>query len=173
MFENVIAVAEHWLEYVAALGPLIIAALVAYIALQQRNINKNRLEHEKFAHELKIKFELFDRRYAQFEALKNYFAVQLRKGRNITEEDRLDFRKETSGSFFLFDGSISQFIKEIDKKARRREHIRKRMALDETADETLIKEDEELSAWFKKQFDNLESRFAPYLRLEEDEEEPE
>ena len=59
----------HWIEYVRAFGPAIIAVFVAYIAYQQWQVNRAVLREK-----------LFDRRFELFKDTQRFLSAILRDG---------------------------------------------------------------------------------------------
>ena len=74
---------RDWVEYLIALLTPTIIVFGILIAFLQWRTNRNRLKHE-----------LFDRRYKQFEAVRDYLSSILSNGR-VKSEDNFMFLSET------------------------------------------------------------------------------
>ena len=59
-----------WVQYVEAFGPVTIGLAIAAVAGMQWNVNRNRLKHE-----------LFDRRYAVFQAARDFIGKVMTEGK--------------------------------------------------------------------------------------------
>jgi hypothetical protein len=84
-------------------GPitLIIAGIVAYIAWQQHIINRE-----------KLRLELFDRRFAVYNALKELLQTITRSA-SVSVEDLNQFKIAASDAEFLFDDEIALYLKRV------------------------------------------------------------
>ena len=91
---------SSWLQYLSAALTPTIAILAALIGYQQWRTNQKRLKHE-----------LFDRRYAQFESVREFLGSIARNG-NPTIEAQQNFLLGTRGMRFTFDEHISTYIHE-------------------------------------------------------------
>ena len=87
-----------WVEYLKAVGPMIIGLAVTYVAWMQWHVNNNRLKHE-----------LFDRRYRVFEATRIFIGKVASSGR-AKGEVILEFKLNTIESEFLFGKDISNYL---------------------------------------------------------------
>lgn len=89
---------KDWIDYFSALLTPTIAVLGSAIALQQWRTNRKRLKHE-----------LFDRRYAQFEAIREFLRAILAAGKS-TLEGQQEFLGRTRGLRFTFGKAISDYV---------------------------------------------------------------
>lgn len=151
---------KDWIDVLSALLTPTIAVVGSWIAIQQWRINRIRLKHE-----------LFDRKWNQFVAIKEFLATVLTSGK-VEEEDRMNLLRGTRGSVFIFDTTISDFVSEIHSHALQLEHLQvigftsMFEAQIERSGQT-EHERQEILDWLTEQFHSLEDRFAPYLELEE------
>ena len=98
----------------ALLGP-IIAAIVAYIAVQQYKLAK-----------IKVRIALFDRRNKVFETVMGFLSGIVQKA-NVTNEELHKLLRESRESYILFKEDISVYINELYKKAIRLQFVRGRL----------------------------------------------
>ena len=92
----------HWLEYVRALGPVVVALAVAYIAYQQWQTNR-----------LALKEKLLDRRLKIIDAATNYFEATLELDTNGYLEKRRGFSKHLIEAEYLFSSEIHKELKQF------------------------------------------------------------
>jgi len=88
----------------ALLTPLT-AVVILYIAYQQLHTNR-----------LRLKFELFDRRYKLYEKVTSFLANILVEG-TVSPNAPTNYLPETKGVIFLFDKRIQEFAEEVYHKA--------------------------------------------------------
>lgn len=135
---------------------LLIALLVTSIALQQWWINKE-----------KLRLDLFDRRYAVFEAVRA-FVISILQECKVDPAKRRQYWSGTADATFLFDKDVLDYIKEIGDQAKAySRHLRnwdKADSSEEHSDLAL-----EVEMWFEKQLTNdvLENVFGRYLRFQD------
>lgn len=116
----------------------------------------------------KMKFDLFDRRYAIYSAINSFIGATLSAG-NSTQEMQRDFLNATNSARFLFGPSYAQFIKVVweevvdleascvilkspGNEVEKNEHIHKRAALKKS---------------LAKRLGELNELSEPYLKLSE------
>ena len=58
-----------------------------------------------------MKHELFDRRYAQYEAVQNFIAETLKNGKP-SDESQIEYRRGISGIEFTYDEDIAKYLHE-------------------------------------------------------------
>ena len=93
------------IDFFSGLLTPIIAVLAAYIAWQQWRTNDLRLKHE-----------LFDRRYDLYVKITSYLATILTTGR-VEPNSEMQFLRDTKAVDFLFDKRIHDFVHEIYSNA--------------------------------------------------------
>lgn len=128
---------------IALLTP-VIAILGAYIAFQQWRTNSLRLKHE-----------LFEKRYKIFEATKTYIGSVLTHG-TLNHEDAYKFLTGTKGALFLFDDSIVEYLEHLHKQGIKLIKLVKAEEFDK---------EHELFLWFNSEINKIDSVFKEYLRL--------
>jgi hypothetical protein len=150
----------YYIQIITALGPLIVTAVIgtfaAYIAWQQwRTAEKKRNQ------------DLFDRRFAVFEAARNFLGDIQMHGKPSRKAIRA-YVIGTSGAEFLFDDDVHHYLKEIIERAfkmaffeGKAEHLRdgddqRGVAIDKA---------EEQALWLLDKVITLESKFKPFLKV--------
>lgn len=98
------ASSASWLEVFSALGPFFVALLVGWIAWREWRVNKLRLKHE-----------LFERRFQVYKATDNYLSQVFRGGPN--NEALLPFFDAVIQAPFLFDKDLVAWLKDLRNKA--------------------------------------------------------
>ncbi len=138
------------------LGPLIIAALVAYIAWQQWRTAKNRL-----------KFDLFKKRFNAYQHLYNLVQEICQKGK-ATNDDYVRWRVETRDIKWLFSAPFSKYVyNELLPAVRQLSHIHtmiKNPAPDQDTD-ALIQKEVELASSFDDKLSVLDKKVSRDLKL--------
>ena len=148
-----------WVQYVQALGPAIVAIVAAciagYIALRQWWTARDRL-----------RFDMFERRFAVYEAVKKIINTATQHG-GVAQEDLNAFYDGIRGAEFLFDGDTRAFIMNIGQmiwRARNARARRERSAQHPQTDQ-LIDEEENILSFLSGQDAELENMFSRYLDL--------
>lgn len=93
--------AQQWLEFSKGLLTPVIAIIAAYIAWHQWQLNKR-----------KMKLELYDRRKAVYEELKNLFHI-ISRDANVNMSDLSTYWVNVSEADFLFGSDVTSYLKEI------------------------------------------------------------
>lgn len=140
---------------------ILIAIIVAYIAYQNYKINS---DNSKLRID-KLRFDLFEKRYAVYRTIQEFIATIIREG-CINNRLLGDFNRETSYGEFLFGSEITDYIKSIYKKGC--DLILTKELLDDTRLEAskrsrIINDKSELLLWFGGQFDISRKLFDKYL----------
>lgn len=148
---------RDWLDILQALLTPAIAVVVAYIAWQQYQIQRQR-----------VRIDLFDRRYELFVNANKYLTETVSKGEfDINLHNR--FLKENRGAQFLYSKEIDKYL--LDIAAATRELIkyesesRKNSSFDGDIFEAEKQKLEKLD-WLQQQFDVMKIKFQPYLQVE-------
>jgi hypothetical protein len=151
-----LATTPHWTAYVAALGPLIIAALVVYIAWQQWLTAKDRL-----------KFDLFEKSFPAYQHLYNLVQEICQNGR-ATNDDYVRFRVETRDIKWLFSAIVSKYVyNELLPAVKRLSIIRTQIENPDPDQDTsaLVRNEVELASWFDDQLNVIEKKVSSDLKL--------
>lgn len=156
LFEIINSDSKIWVEILSALLTPLIALLVALIAWLQWKTSKAQ-----------VKNELFDKRYAIFEAAKTFIITFLQLG-EVREQDFQQFVSKTKGATFIFSNEISIVIKEIEDKAWKHKcnlELRETQQRGGQTWEWPTKENTEIFNWFKNTLMTIDKTFKKDLQL--------
>jgi hypothetical protein len=90
-----------WVQVLQALAVPVIAAVGAWVALQQMYLARVKLQHD-----------LFDRRYAVFQAARRFLDEAV-SNKVVSNETFRAFALGTSDAAFLFDDRLAAYLKEM------------------------------------------------------------
>jgi hypothetical protein len=141
----------------SALLTPVIALVTTYIAIQQYRTSR-----------FKFKLELFEKRYAIYQGVKNFILSAVREA-NLSNDDFFKLNEETQDAFFLFDGRVDKYIDELRSKGSRLRYLNGRLS-DQSLPigeerSKLAEEDAELNTWFGSQLLKSKQVFKKYLRV--------
>lgn len=145
----------NWTTYVAALLTPVVAVLAAVIAYRQWRLAQN-----------KLKFDLLDRRLLIYEGA-GTFLLSVYKNRKATDEEVFDFRVAMRESKWLLDDSLAEYLKQLHSKATELLILADEIE-GERDDEVRVKNTKKqlaIQEWFLKQFEVLDEKFTPFLKL--------
>lgn len=147
---------SSFLDWIEALGPMAIALMLAVIAYQQWKVNKSRLRHE-----------MFDRRYAMYEATKKLTAAVIQKG-TPEKEDIDSYFSATAGARFIFSDQVGQHLEEMFDRAIGLQRIERRLKYEKDMEKRtkLLDEEEEIFEWFLEHMKKMPDILRPYLAIE-------
>lgn len=146
---------KDWVDiFGALLTPVIAIAGIAIGILQWR------LSEAQFRH------QLFDKRFAMYEAARDYIGGILEKGFPVADSQS-KFLKGTSGSLFLFDSEIGRYMDEIWSRSVDLESLHLDLSGgDEGSDRAeKLERKKEQKAWFDRQLREIEGRFSKRLSI--------
>jgi hypothetical protein len=141
----------------AALAP-IVAIFGIIIAWRQFDINRKRL-----------KMDLFDRRYAVYDAAREFMQEIFQAGVTKPGEKFFQFNFAVGESRFLFDKDVIEFLEKMLKNAFEMQMYMRRLERLPVGDERNIVVEKEslLLDWFTGEAaKQLTDKFLPYLKLE-------
>ncbi len=144
------------IQVLSALLTPLIAVLAAYIACQQWRTNHLRLRHE-----------LFDRRYALYEKIASFMAEILVQGK-VPANAETQFLRDTKATIFLFDKEIWEFTEQIYHKAvalHALEMMLENLQGKDRADN--VAKQREIKDWLGSQLQDCTTRFSRFLSLGE------
>ena len=133
-----------------------IGFLTIYIAWQQHNINK-----------LKIRSDLFDRRFKIYQELMKFLARIMQNG-TTSNDDLIQLLRNTAESEFLFGHKVAEFIDSLYKRGNELNTVTKRLnatGYPPAEREKLVRIEAEHLDWFKKQFDTAKEIFKEHLDI--------
>lgn len=138
-----------------ALGALIVGGAGLFIAWQQKRLADIRLRHE-----------LFDRRYSVLTAARRLIAQAMREG-TVKTEEVFEFLRGTIDASFVLDDRVESYLGVIRVKALRLGYLNSVMKNLESPDRpAAIQEEYEILGWFSEQEAVLIEMFRPFLQLE-------
>ena len=145
------------IQTLSALLTPIIAVVTTYIAIQQYRANK-----------LKLRLELFEKRYAIYQGAKEFILTAVRDA-NLSNDAFFALNAATQDAFFLFDDTVEKYIDTLREKGARLRFLNDRLADPSLAvgDErsALSTEDSDLCRWFGNQTVEAKRAFKEYLRV--------
>jgi len=147
---------KDWIDIMQSLLVPVIAVLGVMIAGQQWNTNRLRLRHE-----------LFDRRFKLYEKILSLFGEVTRKS-STKSIDALEFCKAAQLSRFLFDKDIHQFMNKAVMKLSDMEAIEAELDGLPREDQqypNLVRKKRETRDWFHDELLVLDDRFDKHLCL--------
>jgi hypothetical protein len=144
-------------QTVAALLTPVIAVITTYIAIEQHRINR-----------LKVRLDLFDKRYAIYQGVKKFILFVCHKG-NASDLALSTFNEETQDAFFVCGRRVERYIDELRSKAARLMYLEKEIertpAEPVGARTDLTSEAADLRIWFGHQLGESKTVFRRYLGL--------
>ena len=145
-----------WVQALQALAVPVIAAVGAWVAVQQMVIARVKLQHD-----------LYDRRYAVFDAVRAFLNEAI-SSRVVSPETFRTFALKTSDAEFLFNDGLAAYLKEMREHASKAQAIYITMQQMEPGDQkaAAFRAASEHTTWLIDQIDGLAGRFRPFLMLE-------
>ncbi len=145
------------MQILSALLTPVIAVVTTYIAIQQYRASK-----------LKIRLELFEKRYAIYQGAKEFIFAAVRDG-NLPDVEFFKLSNTTQDAFFLFDESVGRYIDTLREKGARLRYLNDLLAdpslpVDDQRS-ALSAEDADLCTWFGNQILDSQHAFKNYLRV--------
>ncbi len=143
-----------WMKYLQATSIIMLPFFGTWITLRQMRLAEAKLKHD-----------LFDRRFAVFEAAANFIATILREG-NVQNNDILSYSRKIVDAEFLLDDSVSAYLNSLRERASKL-HVYAIESEDSspTQQASINKKYEELR-FFAAQFVELRKQFRPFLKFE-------
>ena len=145
------------IQIFSALLTPVVVIVTTYIAVQQYRTNK-----------LKIKLELFEKRYAVYDGVKKFILHAVRNG-TLSDDAFSHLNATTQDAFFLFDDSADEYIQLLREKGARLRHLWYELGNESLpiGDErnALSAEDADLCKWFGEQLTASKRVFKEYLHV--------
>ena len=149
-----------WIQLGETVSTVIIAAIVAYTAIQQHKLDK-----------YKFSWDMYDRRLQVFKTVKKFISVTVQSGNFSLDQDFNEFWRAKSESDFIFEGSaISNYFDLIWKQgcdlysANQAANSREALA-DENERKKYLDEQSIKFKWFSEQLEEHVKIFKPFLAI--------
>lgn len=145
----------HWTIYLSALLTPTVAVLGFYIAYRQWRTAQN-----------KLKLDLFERRLVIYEAAKILLATVSANGK-VKDEELGKFLTQTRSAKWLLNTEIAEYFSEIYRKAldlRCLDSEIENLPISEERSKN-VEEQRVIKDWLEIQFNILDTKFSPFLRL--------
>jgi len=146
-----------WVQILQALAVPLIAAVGAWIAIQQMRIARIKLQHD-----------LYDRRYAVFQAVRRFLDATV-VSLVVSSDILRAFVIGAADAEFLFPDELAAYLGEMSRPARTAQSIYTTMqslpeGSPERAKATLAANEQ--TRWLVEQIDGLTARFRDVLKLD-------
>lgn len=137
-------------------GQLQIAREQSTVAQQQERLAAVRLQHD-----------LFDRRFALFEAARLFLVSEIYPQNNPSSEGIFLFVQKTATAVFLVDAPLKEYLEQLRKSAFELQRLSTLVSLQQGPDHTEnVNQKYRLVEWFAAQLDVLVEKFQPFLKLD-------
>jgi hypothetical protein len=146
-----------WLQALQALALPMIAAVGAWVAVQQMLIAKIKLRHE-----------LYERRYAVFQAVRTFLGEAF-VSKAVSDETLRAFLPGTADAEFLFPAELAEYLKEMSRRARLTLSIQIAMPGLDPRSEQAAQAGNTFNThrmWLNSQVEGLSAKFQPWLNLD-------
>lgn len=147
-----------WIQWLQALAVPVIAAVGAWIALQQMHLARVKLQHDTY-----------DRKYGVFVAVRSLLIVVSGLKRAPYVEDMGAFINEIWAAPFLFDDKLVTYLGEIERRVNRARGLNDIVIMNDLSSDTdkakASKELKEHILWLSEQSDIVTEKFRPSLEL--------
>jgi hypothetical protein len=146
---------KDWVDILTALITPTVAIAGVAIAILQWKLSKIRYKHE-----------LFDKRWQQFSAIRDFMGKARTRGK-VTQNDDYEFIVSTRGCEFLFDNDVKLFVEEVFKKSGYLNSLNEELeGLTESEDRKRNVSNQRVTKdWFETQINDLGVRFKKFLKL--------
>lgn len=147
----------HWTAYLSALLTPTIAVLGSFIAYRQWRTTQNKLKHD-----------LFERRFFVYDAAKTLLASIMTSGK-AKDEELFKFLSGTREAKWLLDVNVAEYLdKELYHKALDLQCLASELEGLPIGEERSLNvhKQAEIKKWFLKQYEVLDGKFSPFLKLE-------
>lgn len=147
----------HWTQVLAALLMPTIAVFGSFIAYRQWSTSQK-----------KLKLELFEKRFAVYDAARSFIASVMTSGK-AKEEEMFKFLSGTRETKWLLDNDIATYFDEqIWKKAVELQTLDAVLEGVPVGDERTrnVRRQGEIKKWLIDQYKVLDEKFSPFLKLE-------
>lgn len=146
----------HWTQVLTALLTPVLAVLGLLIAYWQWRISRN-----------KLKLDLFEKRFAVYNAARNLISSILTRGK-VEDEELYKFLSGTLESKWLLNDDIATYFdKFILKNATELQTLEFELGVLPIGDERAknARRQNEIKTWFASQYRVLDEKFLPFLKI--------
>ncbi|MDO8464209.1 MAG: hypothetical protein Q7S46_03010 [Gallionella sp.] len=147
----------HWTAYLSALLTPTIAVLGSFIAYRQWRTTQNKLKHD-----------LFERRFSVYDAAKTLLESIMTSGK-AKDEELFKFLSGTREAKWLLDANVAEYLdKELYCQALDLQCLASELEGLPIGEEKSSNDHKraEIKKWFSKQYEVLDEKFSPFLKLE-------
>jgi hypothetical protein len=150
---------------VQVFNAMLVGGVAWYFAYYQKRIAE---EQKRIAKE-KLRLDLFDKRFAVFDAARKFVGRAL-VARGVEIEDQNAFLVGVAGASFLLNDDLSKYLDEILRRAIDLPFLHDELANAPTDDARNGLEARYLAErkWFREQTSALETKFKPFLQMDDE-----
>jgi len=143
---------DNLLQFIKSSLVILIAITTTYIAYEQWRTNHLRLKHDRF-----------ESRFRRFEAIRK-FLQHLIINEQVDEDTRIQFLADTSGSRFIFNAKVGQFLDDLHDKAVDVDFINTELkSCPEKEKASKLRQRTDLKKWFIAELRGLDGRFSRFF----------
>jgi hypothetical protein len=145
-----------WVQVLQALAVPVIAAVGAWVAIQQMGIARIKLQHD-----------LYDRRYAVFDAVR-IFLDEMIRSQIVSPETFRVFALKTADAEFLFDDGLASYLRDMRGHASKAQSLYITMQqMEPGAEKAAASRAASVhTMWLIDQIEGVTARFRPVLKLQ-------
>ena len=147
-----------WLQYLQACAVVLIPLIGIWIALQQVQIAR-----------MKLRFDLYEKRFAVFEAARKLVIEAITHG-DISTSALSAYSLRIADAVFLFDDELSNYLRQLFHHANNLSVLKRAIEpspVGSSQREDLVRRAGEETVWFNNQVNELVLQFKPFLKLDE------
>jgi hypothetical protein len=148
------------------IATLILSARIAGVSAKLSRVSSDIASQQLETAKNKLRLDLFEHRYAAFEAALKLVSITVQKG-DIPDEARREFVIATRGVEFLFDRELQDYCDTLAKEAlnvRRGERMLETLPVGEQRTRTAEAWPDRMK-WFTEQMEEIPKRFGPFLKI--------
>ena len=160
------------LSAVSSIGTLIVGAVAAYVAFEQRKISSRVANIADAQHKTdhdKLRLDLFEKRYAIYRQLMEFAKKRFKTGK-IEAGEIINLKAETGDAKFLFGSEVWSCICVVYEKSwalrRNQQRLDGPTLLDKIEQGILEDEGIAIEEWFRESPEILVDTFRPYLTFD-------
>lgn len=157
-----IEILKDFTDYAIALFTLIIAMAASLIAFLQWKTMEKQAEQATKLEEIKLKHDLFDKRYQLLESIKSFLGSILTTG-DVSRDEEIKFLVGTKPALFLFGDDIVEYVNQIFIDASKLHALNAmfdKSDTDEQAEKILV-----LKNSLTDRLKSIDQEFAKYMQI--------